>query len=314
MASAPLLTHPRLRALAPDPPAAVRVCNLATTLRRAGRDAWGRPGRAQPCLVSAEVAFRDPFAAAAASDRLGADTVHYGTLSKAVLRTIERFEAGAGQKEEEEKKKKKDGEGEGEARSLRDLLGRVWLDLTGSELLLQPPPPLDDGAAWTGREGGEAAGFLDLTKVRLLSVTVALPKASLLGDGVSLTASAVFDQAGAAEAWAMALEVGRLKVPTLVGVNANERLARQFVISTATVEKFTRTEDVYTDIERDIVAAMEKSSFETLEALGAHLAETVLSSGWREDGWQVCIRMEKPTAIAMADCPVVEVRAARESG
>ncbi|KAL2180394.1 uncharacterized protein P884DRAFT_327339 [Thermothelomyces heterothallicus CBS 202.75] len=297
MASAPLLTQPRLRALAPDPPAAVRVRNLATTLRRAGRDAWGRPRRAQPCLVSAEVAFREAFTAAAASDRLGADTVHYGTLSKAVLRSIELFEGGAWEEEEEEE------------RSLRDVLGRVWLDLTGSELLL-----LDGGrTARTGQEGPKGEGFLDLSKVRLLSVTVTLPKASLLGDGVSLTASAVFDSAGAVEGRAMALEVSRLKVPTLVGVNANERLAKQFVISTATVERFTRAEDVYTDIERDIVAAMENSSFETLEALGAHLAETVLSSGWHEDGWQVCIRMEKPTAVPMADCPIVEVRATRES-
>lgn len=59
---------------------------------------------------------------------------------------------------------------------------------------------------------------------------------------------------------------------------------------------------------------MEKSSFETLEALGAHLTETVLGSGWHEDGWQVCVRMEKPTAVPMADCPIVEVRATRESG
>jgi len=58
---------------------------------------------------------------------------------------------------------------------------------------------------------------------------------------------------------------------------------------------------------------MEKSSFETLEALGAHLTETILSSGWRENEWHVCIRMEKPTAVPMADCPIVEVRATQES-
>jgi len=57
---------------------------------------------------------------------------------------------------------------------------------------------------------------------------------------------------------------------------------------------------------------MEKSSFETLEALGAQLAETVLSSSWCEESWQVGIRMEKPTAVPMADCPVVEVRATPE--
>jgi len=58
---------------------------------------------------------------------------------------------------------------------------------------------------------------------------------------------------------------------------------------------------------------MEESSFETLEALGAHLAERVLASKWHEDSWQVLIRMEKPTAVPMADCPIVEVRATRES-
>jgi dihydroneopterin aldolase len=53
---------------------------------------------------------------------------------------------------------------------------------------------------------------------------------------------------------------------------------------------------------------MEESSFETLEALGARLADVVLASKWREPSWQVCIRMEKPTAVPMADCPIVEVR------
>lgn len=121
-----------------------------------------------------------------------------------------------------------------------------------------------------------------------------------------------------------------MRVPTLVGVNDNERLAKQFVITTVTVEGFTRGEDVYTEIEAVVVKvgashssparpfqmssadpqqAMEESSFETLEALGAHLAERVLTSKWHQDEWQVCIKMEKPTAVPMADCPIVEVRA-----
>lgn len=57
---------------------------------------------------------------------------------------------------------------------------------------------------------------------------------------------------------------------------------------------------------------MEKSSFETLEALGAQLAETVLASSWCEESWQVGIRMEKPTAVPLADCPIVTVRATPE--
>ncbi|KAH6650726.1 hypothetical protein F5144DRAFT_598154 [Chaetomium tenue] len=293
MPTTPLLTHPRLRALAPDPPATVSIRNLTTTtpLQHAGHDAWGRARKAQPCTLSAEVAFHAPFAAASARDALGEDTVHYGTLSKAVLGSVARFEGEV------------QAEAEAGERSLRDVLGGVWGDLTGLEL---------DGRV---RDGSATAAFLDVSKVRLLSVTVALPKASLLGDGVRLTASAVFNAAeqGGMEGRAMALEVSRLKVPTLVGVNANERLAKQFVIATVTVEGFTRGEDAYTDIERDVVAAMDASSFETLEALGAHLAEAVLASRWREDGWQVCIRMEKPTAVPMADCPIVEVRTTWES-
>lgn len=62
---------------------------------------------------------------------------------------------------------------------------------------------------------------------------------------------------------------------------------------------------------------MEKSSFETLEALGAHLTG-VIQSDWNpnpeelytgEEGWQVKISMEKPTAVLFADGPVVEIRA-----
>ena len=234
MSPTPLLTHPRLRALAPDPPATVSIYNLstATPLVGAAHDAWGRARKAQPCTISAEVAFHAPFAAASARDKLGADTVHYGTLSKAVVGSVAGFEREVLQ-------------AEGEERSLRDVLGRVWADLTGLE--------------FEGRVRGGGATvvppFLDLSKVRLLSVSVALPKASLLGDGVRLTASAVFDAAeqGGMEGRAMALEVSRLKVPTLVGVNANERLAKQFVIVTVTVEGFTRWVDAYTDIERDVV-------------------------------------------------------------
>lgn len=64
---------------------------------------------------------------------------------------------------------------------------------------------------------------------------------------------------------------------------------------------------------------LEQSAFETLEALGAHLSKTImrdfkpnpkeLYSG--EDGWQIKVSMEKPTAVPFADCPVVEFRASR---
>ncbi|KAL1842275.1 hypothetical protein VTJ49DRAFT_5660 [Mycothermus thermophilus] len=286
----PLITHARLLALCPDPPATVAVRNLQTTLRRSGLDAWGREGRTQPCLVSVEVRFLQGFGLTARGDRLGRETVHYGLLSKAVLGCVERFEATE--------------EGSTEECGVKDVLAAVWARLTGLTV---------DGEAY---QTPTANPLLDLETVRFLSVSIALPKASLLGEGVKLTASAVFDSSradGPVEARAAALEICRLRVPTLVGVNDNEREAKQFVVATVMVERFAGGGDCYTDVERNVVRTMEASSFETLEALGERLAETVLASPGAERTWQVGIRMEKPTAVPMAECPIVVVRATGES-
>jgi dihydroneopterin aldolase len=55
---------------------------------------------------------------------------------------------------------------------------------------------------------------------------------------------------------------------------------------------------------------METSAFETLEALGTNLADTILawSNPGLGQGWQIRIRLEKPTAVPFADCPEVEIR------
>lgn len=61
---------------------------------------------------------------------------------------------------------------------------------------------------------------------------------------------------------------------------------------------------------------MSSSSFETLEALGAMITEVLfrevklLSSGdvGRDVELPIRVTLEKPTAVPMADCPVVEMR------
>ncbi|KAK4105505.1 hypothetical protein N658DRAFT_491975 [Parathielavia hyrcaniae] len=296
---APIVSHARLRAYAPDPPATVSVQNLSTTIRHIGRDAWNRPHKAQPCLLLAEVAFASAFDSASATDRLGTDTVHYGTLSKALLSRVEQRDDTA--------KNRGDFDALTVASLLRDEEG-LWRCLTGLD---EPfgPEHQQDALGWDLAGGG----WLDLRRVARVSLTVALPKASLLGDGVKVKMSAAFRPAGPGgrpsyAARAMALEISRLRVPTLIGVNDNERNAKQFVVVTVTVEGFTVVEDIYTEIEAAVVKAMEESSFETLEALGAHLANVVMASKWRQNDWLVCIRMEKPTAVPLADCPIVEVR------
>lgn len=245
---------------ADEAPAVVRVRNLQTTVA-AAQDAWGRTGKPQPALVSVSVSLRSAFAAAAADDRLGADTVHYGNLSKAVLASL-RGDANAPGCEDKVAEM-----------SLRGVLETVWGQLTGQPVAGSRP----------GRGGGEGAGegagpgpgpgqaatekpFLTLEKVRHLSVTVTLPKASLLGEGVSLTASAVFGNAleeGVVrlEAFGFALRLCNLRIPTLIGVNANERKAKQFVVANVEVDKFDHHPDIYTRLESMVVKVREHSEY-----------------------------------------------------
>jgi dihydroneopterin aldolase len=231
----PVLTTARLRALVPDPPATVRVQNLSTVLQYVGHDAWGRAGKPQPALISAEVAFAAPFSAAASDDRVADDTVHYGSLSKVILASLKRIE---GECQEALSDSEEDGY------DLARAIGLLWYDLTGLTVRGERP----------GTHPGRVP-FLDLKKLRLLSLAITLPKASLLGEDVSLTASAVFEEGTEKmQARAMSFGISRLRVPTLIGVNSNERLAKQLVVVTATVEHFVEMpRDIYTGVEEVVV-------------------------------------------------------------
>lgn len=224
----PNITAWAAKSLAGEPVSVVRVRNLQAVIS-AGHDAWGRSGKAQPLLVSAELSFRRPFARASAEDRVAADTVHYGTLSKAILRGLEPFGGPVPEKP---------------LASLRAVLDGVWRCLTGRDVRG------DRVAAGEGEE--EAKPFLDLSILRFMSLTLTLPKASLLGQGVSLTASSVFGLQGAVpfvEGYATTLRLLGLRVPTLVGVNSNERNAKQVVMADIELDKVCSYGDVYTAIE-----------------------------------------------------------------
>src|SRR3954462_13724068 len=83
-----LSTQWEVRAVAGEPKAVVRVRNLQAIVQ-GGTDAWGRPGKAQPALISAEISFVHPFGTVCSDDRLSPETVHYGKLSKAILEAID---------------------------------------------------------------------------------------------------------------------------------------------------------------------------------------------------------------------------------
>ncbi|KAK0667368.1 hypothetical protein QBC41DRAFT_139350 [Cercophora samala] len=298
----PLLTTPALRALtqADSLPAVVSVRNLSALLLRGATDAWDRPLRPQPLLISSEIAFTEPFDTASATDKLGSDTIHYGNLSKSLLDTVNTYfsptstaAAIPGEPQESEW-------------DALLVLNQLFLDLTGSGLDGANPASDDDGAGVQTKK----PGFLEksLGRIGLLTVSLTLPKASLLGEGVCLTASAGFDAEGKMTARALGLEVRRLRIPTLVGVNPNEREARQMLVVSVGVEGVRVRGDRYVRVEGAVVKALEESSFETLEALGAHLIDKVEETFVNGEDYTVWVRMEKPIAVPLAECPVVEVR------
>ncbi|KAJ8104446.1 hypothetical protein ONZ43_g7846 [Nemania bipapillata] len=211
-------------------------------------------------------------------------------------------------------KGKGEGEGGNGAPRTADVFEILWVKMTGrvvdgSCVAL----PLDQ------------VPFLDAARLRSLALTLHLPKASLLGAGVSLTATACFQDAADLTAgvkknplrsYARTLCLHGLHVPTLVGVNPNERAAKQMVVVDVEIDRFDVYEDIHTELEGAVVKILELSSFETLEALGTHIANKILDEfrigdspqPMRERGWQIKVCLEKPIAVPFADCPSVEVR------
>jgi len=200
-----LATSWAVRAAAAEPVAVVRVRNLQA-VTEAASDAWGRPSKPQPLLISAEISFSQPFTTAAAQDCLTAETVHYGTLSRAILNALEgsTLMLSANQV------------------GLHRIVHDIWLHLTGQHLS-------------TGQESTTEGHLLSAevrNGIQFLSITATLPKASLLGTGVSFTASAAFN----ARMYSTELRLHELRVPTLVGMNDNERLAKQFIVITVALD------------------------------------------------------------------------------
>ncbi|KAI0396638.1 Dihydroneopterin aldolase-domain-containing protein [Xylariaceae sp. FL0594] len=319
--AAPLVSAWQVSAEAGEPEAVVRVRNLQSVMA-AGRDAWGRSAKPQPVFLSSEVSFSKPFETASAKDALSAETVHYGTLSKTLLGSMAPFSPDAIAVRKTEAAtvagKGHDSDQGLRAPSTAAVLELLWVKLTGR---------VEDGSCVALPL--DQVPFLDASRLRSLSLSVHMPKASLLGSGVSLTTKAAFKAAGSLEggeeglkkqnpvrSYARSLRLHGLHVPTLIGVNANEREAKQMVVVDVEIDRFDASEDIHAELEKTVVKTIDDSSFETLEALGTHIAKRILNEfrignspqPMRERGWQVKVCLEKPIAVPFADCPSVEVR------
>lgn len=106
-------------------------------------------------------------------------------------------------------------------------------------------------------ETEEKKPFLHLEAIRFMSVTMFLPKASLLGEGVSLTASGLFGPFAGVKygciRYALDLRLHNLRVPTLIGVNPNERTNKQVVVADIGLGNWVALEDMYTNLEKGVV-------------------------------------------------------------
>lgn len=216
-------------------PAVISVRNLNFSIQ-GPQDAWGRVYREQPLSVSLKVVMKEPFGSSSAADAVAPDTVHYGLLSKAAIATLERLSStwngGA------------NSDASTVPPTLVGLVYEIYSDLTGITTSGEP------------RQDRTKKPFLDVSLIQCLVVTAHLRKASLLGSGVSVTMMSTFGIRGdrlEATNYSMSMRLHELRVPTLIGVNANERLAKQVVVANVEIGHFIDVQDIHGQIEAVVV-------------------------------------------------------------
>jgi len=195
----------------------------------------------------------------------------------------------------------------------------------------------------TAQKGISIEPLLKNVAIRLFELEILLPKASLLGSGVSLKGSFGYEVGNEGpSAYSMVLRLRELRVPTLVGVNPNERLAKQMVYVGVEMQRWDWMVDEYCALEEVVVKSTEESSFQTLEALAQHLITRIIqyiliphssfkyptpsssdlplpsylpsassssqsTSSKPHKHPRIKISLSKPTAVMFADAPTVEM-------
>lgn len=150
-------------------------------------------------------------------DTLTVETVNYSTLSKKILEACRKYD--------------------GATLTTMELLDKVFSALIGDQ----------SGKVVDGE-------LVSYKTVRACDLKVFLPKASLIGSGIGLCTKRVFEmERPATQLWSSVLEIHGLKIPTLIGINENERLAKQVVIASVEVEPWISYMDFYNELEEIIV-------------------------------------------------------------
>ncbi|KAI1006214.1 hypothetical protein K3495_g2005 [Podosphaera aphanis] len=271
----------------------IRVSNLQTVLPF-GTDAWGRQKPSQPALITCAVSLRQSFSSASAEDAVTESTVHYGTLSKAILgacQCLSEVDLGT-------------------PILLSHILCRIQWLLTGIRIMSE-----------SGNLPSKKPA-LQAVNMNLLELDITLPKSSLLGSGVSMQAAFLYDENNTVViAYSMMMALYQIRIPTLIGVNPNERKAKQIVIATVKIDCCSRELDAaFCELEQLVSKTIEESCFYTLEALAEHVGQRIIRyhlypqilGNTQIDPqhlvWpSIRIQLSKPTAVTFADAPTVEM-------
>jgi dihydroneopterin aldolase len=235
----------------------IRVTNLQTSLPVA-KDAWGRQGKLQPVLISASVSLREPFSSASSSDTVTNSTIHYGVLSKAILESCRRctdiFDASGLA---------------ADGFTMEFLMQLIHLFLTHSVI-----------------QGQLDADYLRIVNdlvlptklLKSLEIVIKLPKASLVGIAVSLRYHLTYKIDGQGpDKFSSVLKLHDLRIPTLVGVNPNERLAKQVLVVNVELDPWIQ-EESYNELEEIVFKVLISPRFLPLVGLPSYIMSMLLTN------------------------------------
>ncbi|KAF1978945.1 hypothetical protein BU23DRAFT_595450 [Bimuria novae-zelandiae CBS 107.79] len=152
------------------------------------------------------------------------------------------------------------------------------------------------------------------TNLKSIEVDVFYPKGSMLGEGAGFaygrSAPGHLDEEAAGY---LQMYLRNIRIPCLIGINANERLQKQPVVVNVWVDRINPIRsDQYPILEQQIVDVISSSSFETLESLSTtvirHLREKFfVEQSDKEWNTSIRLRIEKPHAVPAADAPAIEI-------
>lgn len=223
-----------------------------------GKDPKGRCNRFQPMLLSAKISLRNRFDYAAQNDRLDDGTVNYSTLSKTILKVLS--SRGANRNDP--------GPLAGWPGleidwNVADLINWIFVYLTGRRANGSVP---DAALAHSYIRGGcpclvdgplYEQPLLSMDTLQEMEMTLRLPKGTLLSEGVSLTITAGYlpgNRVNQSAPYSAVLKLENIKIPTLIGLNPNERLAKQMVIATVEIDPYVVVgQDHYNELEQIVV-------------------------------------------------------------